>query len=275
MKKIILLVFISIINLSFGQKQSIYKLYLKNGNVLEITNPVNVLSNLNYETLDGNTQTVEFDKIIKVDISSLGNENNDYIFYGNVDIQSLSYADLSNMSLMENFSNSDLIGLFTDANGNKLKKGDILILGKPSGRNFINIQSNSQNINTPTYSNVMFGSPEGTLLTGLLYVPESFSGKKIFIEKIILSKDRKNTSVYLLATPVDWSNIISKKYITVGDIQASLNNGEIINPKAKLTKEMAKAILKEKKELLDLGLIEKDDYEKIKSELSPIILGNN
>jgi hypothetical protein len=56
------------------------------------------------------------------------------------------------------------------------------------------------------------------------------------------------------------------------DYDKALELGEIINLNAKLTKEQAIAKLKEAKELLDLGVITQADYDKLKSELTPIIV---
>lgn len=41
-----------------------------------------------------------------------------------------------------------------------------------------------------------------------------------------------------------------------------------------LTREQAIAKLKETKDLLDLDMITKDEYEKLKKELTPIIMKN-
>jgi len=56
------------------------------------------------------------------------------------------------------------------------------------------------------------------------------------------------------------------------DYDTALELGEIKNPKIKLTKEQAISKLKETKELLDLGVITQADYDKLKSELTPLIL---
>jgi len=56
------------------------------------------------------------------------------------------------------------------------------------------------------------------------------------------------------------------------DYDTALEVGEIKNPNKKLTKEEAIAKLKEAKELLELGIITQEDYDKLKSEMTPIIL---
>lgn len=56
------------------------------------------------------------------------------------------------------------------------------------------------------------------------------------------------------------------------DYDTALELGEIQNPNLKLTKEQAIAKLKESKELLDLGVITQAEYDKLKTELTPLIL---
>jgi len=56
------------------------------------------------------------------------------------------------------------------------------------------------------------------------------------------------------------------------DYETAFELGEIINPNAKLTKEQAIEKLKEAKVLLDLGVISQLEYDKFKTELTPIII---
>jgi lipopolysaccharide biosynthesis regulator YciM len=60
---------------------------------------------------------------------------------------------------------------------------------------------------------------------------------------------------------------------TIFDLTKAIEIGEVINLKASMTKEQAIALLKEKKELFDLGLIDEAEFQKIKDELTPIIVG--
>jgi hypothetical protein len=60
---------------------------------------------------------------------------------------------------------------------------------------------------------------------------------------------------------------------TIMDLEKALLLGEIINPNAPLTREQAIAKLKEHKDLLDLGMINEEEFNKLRDELSPIIMG--
>ena len=61
---------------------------------------------------------------------------------------------------------------------------------------------------------------------------------------------------------------------TVLDIEKAINFREIVHPNAPLSRDEAIAKLKEGNDLLNLGLITEEEYEVLKKELSPIIMGN-
>lgn len=62
------------------------------------------------------------------------------------------------------------------------------------------------------------------------------------------------------------------KYMSVTDYEKAVLAGEIKSINAPLTREEAIAKLKESKDLLDLGIIEEEEYEILKAELTPIII---
>ena len=59
---------------------------------------------------------------------------------------------------------------------------------------------------------------------------------------------------------------------TIMNVLDAVNTGEIINPNATMTRDQAIVKLKEQKDLLDLGMITKEQFDKIKLELTPIIM---
>jgi hypothetical protein len=56
------------------------------------------------------------------------------------------------------------------------------------------------------------------------------------------------------------------------DFEEALATGEIQSKG--MSREQAIAKLKEAKDLVDLGMMSKEDFEKLKSELTPIIIKN-
>lgn len=258
MKKIFTL-FLLLFSFSiFSQEDKLYNIELKNKTVIEAKGLQVAANYLNYVTTDGNSGSIELVKIEKID---------GFEFYPNVKIQKITHEDFHKNQLMERLSEGSSVGIYIDINIDSYKKGDTLIIGKPSG-----ISSNynqATGLTTKLFETIMYGTSAGTLLKGVRFAEDYVSGQKIVIDEIILSKRVKG--VYIYAIPVNEKLLPIDKYLTVSLDRAILTK-EIINPKAKLTKESAIELLKEKKELLDLGLISQEEYDKLKNELSPIIL---
>ena len=71
------------------------------------------------------------------------------------------------------------------------------------------------------------------------------------------------------------STVLSRtQRITVLDIEASLENGEIVDPNPKMSRSEAIAKLKESKDLMELGLLSEEEYNKLREQLIPIINGD-
>ena len=71
----------------------------------------------------------------------------------------------------------------------------------------------------------------------------------------------------------DAKGLATYKYLTISD--DAFLNGEVINPNKPMTREEAIAKLKEAKDLMDLGLISEKEFKAMRSELQPLIMGNN
>lgn len=244
----------------FSQQDSdISKIYLKDKRVLQGRNLSVAANFLNYINGEGNSVTIDLQKIERIE---------GFEFYPDVKIQSLSSDDFNKTQLLNSFSDGSTIGKYFDVHNNSYKKGDTLIIGKPSG-----ISSNFNQYSGLTsrlFETIIFGTASGTLLKGIRFAEEFISGEKIIIDKILL--DKKNRNVFLVTIPINPRLLPIDKYLTVILLEKSLSTKEIINPRAKLTRETAIELLKEKKELLDLGLISKEEYESLRNELAPIIL---
>jgi hypothetical protein len=148
--------------------------------------------------------------------------------------------------------------------GSVLSVGEEIKFGRPVGNNTIS-QTNSglagtNYSRTGAFSNILYGRLGLSVMNGMQYLPDSWKGRNAKIieikrGRIILDCDQGPTA-------------------TVLNVSEAFSQGELINPKGAMTRSEAIAKLKEQKDLLDLGMISKDDYEKSKSQLSPIISGS-
>jgi len=64
------------------------------------------------------------------------------------------------------------------------------------------------------------------------------------------------------------------KYLSVMDTELGIESGEILLKNRKMTREEAIAKLKEAKELLEIDMMSKEEFEELKKELAPIITNN-
>jgi hypothetical protein len=127
--------------------------------------------------------------------------------------------------------------------GDTLKVGDTLTIGIPtSDLGFTYISQGGQRVSN------------------------TLSDKKVVVDKLKTYGTKK--SGYKLYAHFKGYGLIP----VLIDYDTALEVGEIKNPYKKLTKEEAIAKLKEAKELLELGIITQEDYDKLKSEMTPIIL---
>ena len=69
-----------------------------------------------------------------------------------------------------------------------------------------------------------------------------------------------------------FTKILSHSRKTIVDIEKALASGEIVNTNAPLSKQEAIQKLKESKDLMELDLLSKEEYKKLKEKLTPIIL---
>ncbi|WCC44744.1 hypothetical protein PJW08_14360 [Tenacibaculum finnmarkense] len=64
------------------------------------------------------------------------------------------------------------------------------------------------------------------------------------------------------------------KYLSVMDTELAIESGEVLLKNRKVTREEAISKLKEAKELMDIDMMSKAEFENLKKELAPIIRKN-
>ena len=106
---------------------------------------------------------------------------------------------------------------------------------------------------------------------GRPYLPDKFQDTEVIVKQmnIYYSKAFGKSNMLLRMIVVDPNELIGNR--TIWDFERAIATVEVINPKAPLIKEQAIKKLKGYKELLDLELISKEEYDKHKKELTPII----
>jgi len=182
--------------------------------------------------------------------------------------RSLTSSEAKDLEITSGFRNGDEILEFTLEDGNVIKKGSEFIIGTPL------------NPTTFTYTRIYVGYYNllSELLSPSIVLNSSFKGTKVIVEslKVNRQKLKRKSELMILAYVYDpaMSSLFGEKRRTIVDLELALSTGEVVNPNQKMTREQAIGKLKEAKDLLDLGLLTQEEYDKIKLELTPIIMNN-
>lgn len=206
-------------------------------------------------------------------------------------LEELTFEDCQNSSVFEKINNNTEILKYTTASGAVLEIGDTLVIGVPSGSitstttvgagntvGAAKARSRTQN----SFTTIIMGRPAGfgSVMNAMAgEAPENASanmqGEIVVISEMKVShkgsKKKPLQLTVLLGEPNGRAFGINK-YMSVVDYEKSVLAGEIKSLHAPMTREEAIAKLKESKDLFDLGLLKQAEYDKIKNDLTPIIM---
>jgi hypothetical protein len=209
-------------------------------------------------------------------------------------IDHLTFDDCQNFEVFQKIGNNTHLMKYTAADGSLLTIGDSLVIGYPSGSttNTSGVGAGESNVGIGTatsktqnsFSNIIMGRPGGVgnLLAagdnlGPNNAPSKMQGEIVIISEMrVIHKGsrKKPLRVLMLLGEPNGRAFGINKYMSVTDYEKAVIAGEIKSLNAPMTREEAIAKLKETKELMELGIIEETEYNKLKKELAPIIMRN-
>ncbi len=209
-------------------------------------------------------------------------------------LQTLTYEECNTSSFFEQIRNGTQVAQYISASGAVLNLGDTLVLGTPGGSealtdavayggNHVAISTGRTNVRAQ-YSTIIMGKPAGfgnvmNAINGVQmdYASADMQGEFVVISEMRVRHDggrRKPLELTVLLGEPNGRAFGIWKYMSTSDYEASATQGEIRPLHAPLTRDEAIAKLREAKDLFDLGLLSEEEYNEMKDELSPIILGN-
>ena len=99
---------------------------------------------------------------------------------------------------------------------------------------------------------------------------------QIIIERIRVYKPvmGQNVNIIVDFTREDGANFGFGKFGHTVNLERAISLGEILNPNAPLNRQQAIAKLKEAKDLLELEMMNQEEFDDLRKELTPIIKGN-
>lgn len=178
---------------------------------------------------------------------------------------------------LDQYKNKTTVGTIILEDKTIITKGSKLIIGMPS--NPMNVNNNIYNgvkvANSSIDFTYIFSDKYSILgaMGGSVGLPSTWKGTEILVDEIFMFKAYGNTFGLLVNfTKSDGGNVAMGKYGNIRNLLDALRNGELVNPNRGLTREEAIAKLKETKDLLDLGMIKQEDFDKLKAELTPTIM---
>ncbi len=202
-------------------------------------------------------------------------------------LEKIVYSQTQDINYAKNIKNNTTVKSYETKDKHLIKVGDTITIGTAYNKK-------GRNILGDLFSNIATGNIKGTTKEPD-YLPHSYNGQKVIIESIYVMHEkyngynplynRKEMPLYVLVYAkrpkvqnVNIKNIstaLSHKRITIVDIEKAFNLGEVINPVQKINREEAIKKLKEAKDLYELDLMSKSEYEKLRLELTPIITNKN
>ncbi len=176
-----------------------------------------------------------------------------------------------------------------------MKIGDTLILGLPTSQE-INTRTygwsygtqsrggvaQSRSTSKKTYEFVKMGRPAGfgSILTAIGGEAEIMADKSLKNTTLIIKelktyhKGSKNKPLYVVMVlgEINGRAFGINKFLSVMDTELAIESGEILLKSSKMTREEAIAKLKEAKDLVEIEMMSKEEFEELKKEFAPIII---
>ena len=160
-------------------------------------------------------------------------------------------------------ANFEVLKELTLKDKSKIAMGDTVRLGK------------SKDKISSKYQSIFVGKiTMGGALMGAVPTPASdlWSNDKFIIERIKISRSMGKVGAMFYLRESEIEGFFGNVYLTASDMSIEL--GELINPRAPITRAKAIAKLKEAKDLMDLDMMSKEEFEALKKKFTPIIRGN-
>ena len=211
------------------------------------------------------------------------------------EIDSLTYENTQNIEFFKNIKNRTLVKKYRTINDNVIRIGDTVVLGNPTNQELSSKTytgsygnkarggiSKTRSTTKKTYEFVKMGRPAGfgsimTAMNGDAQVMASNSLKNtsaIVTEIKAYHRGSKKKPLYLIMVlgEMNGKAFGINKYLSVMDTELAIESGEILLKNRKMTREEAILKLKEAKELMEIDMMTKEEFEKLKKDLRPIIM---
>ena len=203
----------------------------------------------------------------------------------------LSYSDCQDIEKYRTIKNGTELTEYHAQDGSIICLGDTLILGAPTANEITTgtvgagnrvFGAVSESTTNAVFKQIQYGKPAsfGAIMAASSGVDVDrpgvdMQGEQVIVKKMYVSHKGSKKKPLALIVYLGESHgraFGAYKHLSTSDYEKATLVGELKALNAPMTKSEAMAKLKEQKELLEVGLITAEEFEKIKNELKPIIL---
>lgn len=233
-------------------------------------------------------KTITFLTVLLLSINMYAQENLDL----------LTYSNTQDINFFNSIKNGTQVKEYVTVSKNSVKLGDTLILGTPTseemstrtysgsyGTKLRGGVAQSRSTSKKTYEFVQMGRPAGfgSIMSAMNGDAPSMAENGLKNTTVIVNEIKtyhrgsKNKPLYVVMVlgELNGKAFGINKYLSVMDTELAIESGEILLKNRKMTRDEAIAKLKEAKELMEIDMMSKDDFEALKKELAPIITAKN
>ena len=211
------------------------------------------------------------------------------------ELDSLTYENTQDIEFFKSVKNRTLVKKYQTINKNVIQIGDTVVLGNPTSQELNSRTysasygnrarggvSNTRSTTKKTYEFIKMGRPAGfgSIMTAMngeaqIMASNSLKNTQAIVKEIkAYHRGSKKKPLYLIMVlgEINGRAFGINKYLSVMDTELAIESGEILLKNRKMTREEAIQKLKEAKELMEIDMMTKEEFEKLKKELRPIIM---
>lgn len=210
------------------------------------------------------------------------------------DISELTYKNTQDINYFNTVKNGTQVKKYITVSDNNVSVGDTLILGTPTseetatktyggsyGTKARGGVAQSRSTSKKTYEFVKLGRPAGftSVMASMngeaqFMADNSLKNTSVIVQEIkAYHRGSKNKPLYVVMVlgEINGRAFGANKYLSVMDTELAIESGEILLKNRKMTRDEAIDKLKEAKELMEIDMITKEEFEELKKELAPVI----
>ena len=210
------------------------------------------------------------------------------------EINELTYKKTQDINFFNSIKNGTQVNTYVTVSDNSVSVGDTLILGTPTseetatrtysgsyGTKARGGVAQSRSTSKKIYEFVKLGRPAGfgSVMTAMsgeaqLMADNSLKNTSVIVQEIkTYHRGSKNKPLYVVMVlgEMNGKAFGVNKYLSVMDTELAIESSEILLKNRKMTRDEAIEKLKEAKELLEIDMMSKEEFEELKKELAPII----